>query len=79
MKTKLTLTIDRETIRKAKVHAGKSSSSLSGLIEGFLKSLGKKDAKHSVVDASRGILKGKFSGMTDKEIRKEYYRGKHGI
>ncbi len=79
MKTKLTLTVDRDTIQKAKAYAGKSSNSLSALIENFLKSLARKNAKLSAVDASKGLLKGKFSSMIDKEIRKEYYRNKHGV
>ena len=79
MKTKLTLTVDRDTIQKAKAYASKSSYSLSALIEIFLKSLAKKNTKFSAVDASKGLLKGKSSSMTDKDIRKEYYRNKHGV
>lgn len=79
MKTKLTLTVDEHTIQKAKEHVGKTSESLSSVIEKFLKNLAAKKSRHSVVDASRGILKRKFATSSDKDIHKEYYKEKHGV
>ncbi len=79
MKTKLTLTIDQQTVKKAKEHVGKTSESLSSVIENFLRGLPGKKSKQSVVDASRGLLKRKFGKLTDKDIYKEYYREKHGL
>ena len=79
MKTKLTLTVDQSTVQKAKDHVSKTSESLSSVIENFLKSLAEKKTRKSVVDSSRGILKEKFGAMTDKGIRKEYYKEKHGL
>ncbi len=79
MKTKLTLTIDQHTVQKAKVYVAKSSESLSSVIENFLRSLAGKNMRQSSVDASRGLLKGKYRSLSDKEIREEHYQQKHGI
>ncbi|MBI1766838.1 MAG: hypothetical protein HYR67_00510 [Bacteroidetes bacterium] len=79
MKTKLTLTIEEEIVQKAKNHVEKTSESLSFVIEKFLKSLIGKNRKYSAVNASRGLLKKKFSSMSNRDIRKEYYQQKHGV
>ena len=79
MKTKLTLTVDQNTIQKAKGYVSKTSESLSSLVEKFLENLAGKNWKRSAVDDSRGLLKGKHGASNDKEIRKEYYRRKHGV
>lgn len=39
MNTKLTLKLDEEVIQQAKIYAASQNRSLSGLIEGYLKSL----------------------------------------
>lgn len=79
MKTKLTLTVNEAVLQKAKKHVGKSSQSLSSAVEVFLKNMISKNEKYSAVDASRGLLKGKFKSMSDKEIRTLYHKEKHGI
>ena len=79
MKSKLTLTVNRSTVEKAKVYVSRTSGSLSGLIENFLENLAGKPKKHSIVDATRGLLKGKMGFMSDSEIRKAYYKQKHGV
>jgi hypothetical protein len=79
MKTKLTLTVDRHTVQKAKKHVGKTSESLSSVIENFLKRLTGKKSTHNIVDASRGLLKGNFARLSNKEIYKEHYKEKHGV
>jgi hypothetical protein len=79
MKTKLTLTVDQNTVQKAKDHVGKTSESLSSVIEKFLKSLAEKKTRKSVVDSSKGILKEKLGSMSDKDIRKAYHKEKHGV
>jgi len=79
MKTKLTLTVDQRIVEKAKRHVAKRSKSLSYMIENFLKSLGERSGKESVVDSSRGILKEKLKGHNDKQIREAYYQEKHGL
>lgn len=79
MKTKLTLTVDQNTVQKAKDYVGKTSESLSSVIEKFLKSLAEKKTRKSVVDSSKGILKERLGSMSDKDIRKAYYKEKHGV
>lgn len=79
MKTKLTLTVDQNTVQKAKDYVGKTSESLSSVIEKFLKSLAEKKTRKSVVDSSKGILKEKYASISDKDIRKAYYKEKHGV
>lgn len=79
MKTKLTLTVDQNTVQKAKDYVGKTSESLSSVIEKFLKSLAEKKTRKSVVDSSKGILKEKLGSMSVKDIRKAYYKDKHGV
>lgn len=79
MKTKLTLTVNEHTVKKAKSYVEKTSESLSSVVEEFLESLYAKKTMHSVVDSSRGILKKKFSSTSDKDIRKEYHKDKHGV
>lgn len=79
MKTKLTLTVNEHTVKKAKNYVEKTSESLSSVVEEFLESLHSKKTSYSVVDSSRGILKKKFSSMNSKEIRAAYYKEKHGV
>jgi len=45
MNTKLTLTIDKTVIEKAKVYAGKQGRSLSSMIENYLKAVTSKEDK----------------------------------
>lgn len=79
MKTKLTLTVDDQVIRKAKTHLEKSSDSLSSVVERFLTELSEKGKRPSVVETTHGIAKRKIGRMTSKQIREEYHREKHGI
>ena len=79
MKTKLTLTVNRTTVQKAKNYLEKSSKSLSSVIENFLESLASRKTGRSAVDASRGLLKRNHASMRDKEIRRQYYRERHGV
>lgn len=61
MTTKLTLTIDKETIRKAKKFARKKNSSLSKLVEAYLKVLttGKDDSNSELSPLTKS-LRGSF-------------------
>jgi len=45
MNTKLTLTIDKTVIEKAKAYAGKQGRSLSSMIENYLKAVTSKEEK----------------------------------
>ena len=80
MKTKLTLTIEQSVVEEAKRYSRKNRKSLSALIEEFLHQLSyKNQAQVSVVEKTKGILKDKYQGKADKEIREEIYREKYGI
>lgn len=48
MNTKLTLTLDNELIEKAKQHAKKNGSSLSGMVENYFKILTNKEEKKKI-------------------------------
>ena len=74
LKTKLTFLVDQKIVQNAKVYANQNSQSLSSLIENFLANLIKKNARHSVVDASRGLLKERYGCLSDGEIRKEHHQ-----
>ena len=79
MKTKLTLTVDEGIVEKAKAYAEKNSESLSSSVEKFLKNRTLKNKKYSVVDASKGLLKGKYPSMSSKQIIARHYQEKHGL
>lgn len=79
MKTKLTLTVNEHTVKKAKNYVENTSESLSSVVEEFLESLYTKKTKPSVVNASKGLLKKKYSSKSYKDVRKEYYKEKHGV
>ena len=80
MKTKLTLTIEQNVVEDAKRYARKNRKSLSSLIEEFLHQLSRKSqTQPSVVERTKGILKGVYHGKTDKEIRDEIYKEKYGF
>jgi hypothetical protein len=65
MNTKLTLSLNKNVINKAKVYAKKRNKSLSQIIENYLKSLSTtedknvKEEKLPVTGSLSGILKGK--------------------
>lgn len=81
MKTKLTLRIDEEVIRKAKRYAKENNTSISQLLENYLKLLVSRDKslkaeepeeKYSSIVQLRGILKVKNPKTFDykKELGK---------
>ena len=75
MKTKLTLSIDKDTTEKAKRYAKKRGKSLSKLIESYLRGLDA-DRKPSIVDGMVGIVKLK-KGETVESIIKRAIVEKH--
>lgn len=81
MTTKLTLSIDKEVIEKAKDISRRRGKSLSRMIEEHLKSLAEADlVKHSSVKAMSGALKGKInSHLTVKEAKGKYLKAKYGL
>ena len=73
MSTKLTLTIEREIIERAKDYAKDKNRSLSDIIENYLKILTEKDKKNKnkknnpIVES----LKGSFKMPKDMDYKKE--------
>jgi Family of unknown function (DUF6364) len=73
MNTKLTLTIEETVIIKAKIYAKKRGSSLSGLVENYLKAV----TKNSVVNKNHELtpfvksLQGSFKAPDDFDYKKE--------
>lgn len=81
MKTKLTLSIDKAVLTKAKRAAKKENKSLSELVEGYLKKKYKSSTKTDtpITDSLTGILKGKVPNLPYKELRDLMYKDKYGV
>lgn len=76
MNTKLTLTIDKETIGKAKYYASQKGRSLSDIVECYLKAITNEEEKKEVEITSRiKSLKGSFSVPEDFDYKKELSKG----
>ncbi|OPB93127.1 DUF6364 family protein [Elizabethkingia ursingii] len=72
MNTKLTLTIEKSVIEKAKKYAHKRERSLSDLIENYLKALTNDDAKNeNDLTPTVKSLKGSFSMPKNFDYKKE--------
>jgi hypothetical protein len=73
MNTKLTLVLEQEIIQKAKDYAKKKNRSLSNIIENYLKSLTKEDAKEKTVKISPVVksLRGSFKLPKDFDYKEE--------
>ncbi|QLE01094.1 hypothetical protein HX109_05760 [Galbibacter sp. BG1] len=72
MNTKLTLTIEREIIDRAKQYAKEKNRSLSDIIENYLKTITEKE-KDSQKDLNPLVksLKGSFKMPKDMDYKKE--------
>ncbi len=73
MNTRLTLTIDEKIINKAKIYARKKGSSLSGIVENYLKAVTKNSVNDTYQDLSPLVksLKGSFSTSSGFDYKKE--------
>lgn len=75
MNTKLTLTIEREIIERAKRYAKDKNRSLSDIIENYLKILTEKEQKnedqrlHPIVESLKGSFKMPKNMDYEKELR----------
>jgi len=71
MTTKLTLTVDKETIERAKRYAKDQGRSLSNIVENYLKMLSKekrsKESKSPIADSMYGA----FSAPDNFDYKKE--------
>jgi predicted CopG family antitoxin len=73
MNTKLTLTIEREIIERAKKYAKNKNRSLSDIIENYLKTLTEKEQKDNSqkLDPIVESLKGSFKMPKNMNYKKE--------
>jgi F0F1-type ATP synthase membrane subunit b/b' len=73
MNTKLTLTIEREIIERAKKYAKNKNRSLSDIIENYLKTLTEKEQKDNSqkLDPIVESLKGSFKMPKNMDYKKE--------
>jgi threonine synthase len=71
MNTKLTLTIEQQTIEKAKEYARKRKRSLSDLIENYLKALTSETSTEDDLTPTVKSLKGSFKLPADFDYKKE--------
>jgi hypothetical protein len=73
MSAKLTLTVKKSVIKKAKEYAKSTGSSLSNLVENYLKSFSKGPVKHKNDELSPLIksLKGSFKAPPQFDYKEE--------
>jgi hypothetical protein len=76
MTTKLTLSIEQETIEKAKIYAHKQKRSLSNLIENYLKFLAKDEIIEKVEETPELIKQLRGSLKMPKDFDYDYKKAK---
>lgn len=69
MNTKLTLSLDKDVIRKAKIYAQEKNVSLSFLIENYLQKI---ISEYSTEDLSKASIVNELSGIIDLDIEVDY-------
>ncbi len=78
MNTKLTLTIEREVITRAKKYASQKGRSVSDIVETYLKAITREDDdKDNDIEITPLIksLKGSFKAPSDFDYKKELGKG----
>ncbi|TZF82771.1 hypothetical protein FW774_14870 [Pedobacter sp. BS3] len=77
MKTTINLRFDKNTIEAAKAYASKKQTSVSAIIEAYLKKLIAQDRKEDFAsDNLIGILK-QYKDLSDEELKAIYLKDKH--
>jgi len=71
---KLTLTIDKQVVEKAKVYAKKKNRSVSKLVEEYLKTISSNDIAASMVLEVKADGTDRITGMFKKEYMGQDYR-----
>lgn len=80
MTAKLTLSVEKETIEKAKALSSKTGKSISKMFEEYLDSLVDNKPRESAVKKISGLLKGKAPENMDwKEVKAAYLKEKYGL
>ena len=82
MAAKLTLSIDENTIKRAKLVSRKKGKSISKLVEEYLNTLSEKEEqKESVMDKIHKILDGKITNpkIDWKDAKYQHLKKKYGL
>lgn len=82
MKTKLTLSIEKTVLEKAKKLTRKGRRSLSKIFEDYLRELtaaGKNKRSAPVTDSLSGILSDHYAGKSYQKMKEEMYKDKYGL
>jgi hypothetical protein len=81
MTTKLTLSIEKTTIERAKVLSAKTGKSISKMVEEYLNSIVEHGTTGgSAMDRLRGALKDKApADMNWKEVKADYLKKKYAL
>jgi len=74
MIAKLTLTIDKQVVDKAKTYAKKKNRSVSKLVEEYLKTISSNDIATSTTQATKADITEKITGMFKKEYKGQEYK-----
>ena len=79
MKATLNLRFDKQTIEAAKEYARKEKTSVSEIVEAYLKKItARKHKEKFASDDLIGILKD-YQSYSDEELRALYLKGKHDV
>ena len=76
MKTRLNITVDESLLKSAKLYASNKGTSLSQLIEEYLKSLMRPKRKKNIIQLVDKLPKPKIDA--GKDLKKTYYEDKKG-
>jgi len=82
MNTKLTLSLEKEVIEKAKSYAKQTGRSLSELVESYFENLTSKSNKEDEIHPKVKKLIGRITlpeDFDENKARDEYYKEKYGI
>ena len=74
MIAKLTLTIDKQVVDKAKTYAKKKNRSVSKLVEEYLKTISSNDIASSPTQTTKADITEKITGMFKKEYKGQEYK-----
>ncbi len=80
MTTKLTLSIEKKTIERAKILSSKTGKSISKMVEEYLNVIAAKGENVSAVEKLSGVLKNKAPENMDwKEVKANYLKKKYDL
>ena len=74
MIAKLTLTIDKQVVDKAKTYAKKKNRSVSKLVEEYLKTISSNDIAASTTQTTKADITEKITGMFKREYKGQEYK-----